>query len=116
MDNPAGAPNASHDANASPATGLSVLVVDDEPIVVEVVSKYLTREGYAVVTAADGHDALEKALTYRPALIVLDVMLPGIDGIEVCRRLRAEAQSPVATVPIILLTARGEEADRIAGL
>jgi DNA-binding response OmpR family regulator len=107
---------AANPPDSASAPGPSILIVDDEPIVVEVVARYLAREGYAVLTAADGHEALEKALAYRPALVVLDVMLPGIDGIEVCRRLRAETQSSIATVPIILLTARGEEADRIAGL
>ena len=91
----------------------TVLVVDDEPIVVEVVSKYLQRAGFHVVAAATGDRAIEAALTGRPALIVLDVMLPGIDGVEVCRRLREEHG---VRAPVILLTARGEEADRIAGL
>jgi DNA-binding response OmpR family regulator len=93
--------------------GGTVLVVDDEPIVVEVVTKYLQRAGFHVVTASTGDRALEAALTGRPALIVLDVMLPGIDGVEICRRLR---ERHGVRTPIILLTARGEEADRIAGL
>ena len=93
----------------------TILVVDDEPIVTEVVGKYLQREGFRIETAATGDAALALAEAVRPALIVLDVMLPGLDGVEVCRRLR-ESSSPVARVPIILLTARGEEADRIAGL
>ena len=92
-----------------------ILIVDDEPIVTEVVGKYLAREGFRVEVAATGDAALALAETMRPALIVLDVMLPGLDGVEVCRRLRASA-SALARVPIILLTARGEEADRIAGL
>ena len=88
-----------------------VLVVDDEPMVAEVVSRYLGREGYDVATADDGAKALEMARSWEPDLIVLDLMLPKVDGIEVCRTLRAECQ-----VPIIMLTARGEETDRIVGL
>jgi two-component system response regulator ResD len=91
----------------------TVLVVDDEPIVTEVVARYLQRAGFHVATAASGDGALELVAAHRPALLVLDVMLPGIDGVEVCRRLREERG---ARFPIILLTARGEEADRIAGL
>lgn len=94
----------------------TILVVDDEPIVVEVVGKYLQREGFRIESAATGDEALALAVVVRPALIVLDVMLPGIDGVEVCRRLRESESGAVARVPIILLTARGEEADRIAGL
>jgi DNA-binding response OmpR family regulator len=93
-------------------SGQTVLIVDDEPIVVEVLAKYLAREGFQVLTAATGDTALATAEAARPALIVLDVMLPSMDGVEVCRRLRAGG----ARMPIILLTARGEEADRIAGL
>jgi two-component system response regulator ResD len=91
----------------------TVLVVDDEPIVSEVVARYLQREGFHVATAATGDGALALVAAHRPALLVLDVMLPGIDGVEVCRRLREERG---ARFPIILLTARGEEADRVAGL
>jgi DNA-binding response OmpR family regulator len=91
----------------------TVLVVDDEPIVTEVVARYLERAGFHVATAASGDAALALAAAHRPALLVLDVMLPGLDGVEVCRRLREERG---ARFPIILLTARGEEADRIAGL
>ena len=97
------------------ATPQTILIVDDEPIVTEVVGKYLQRGGFRIESAATGDAALALAEAVRPALIVLDVMLPGLDGVEVCRRLR-ESNSPVARVPIILLTARGEEADRIAGL
>jgi DNA-binding response OmpR family regulator len=90
---------------------VKVLVVDDERIVTEVVERYLAREGYEVRLAADGNEALRVGLEWSPDLIVLDLMLPGIDGLEVCRRLRADTQ-----VPIIMLTARGEESDRIVGL
>jgi DNA-binding response OmpR family regulator len=89
----------------------TVLVVDDEPSIVEVVSLYLRREGYRVLTAGDGDSAVELARTQTPDLIVLDIMLPKKSGLDVTRLLRAERQ-----VPIILLTARGDEADRIVGL
>ncbi len=88
-----------------------VLVVDDDPTVSEVVARYLERDGYAVETVADGRTALDRALADPPDLVVLDLMLPGIDGLEVCRRLRA-----LAPVPIVILTARGQESDRIVGL
>jgi DNA-binding response OmpR family regulator len=88
-----------------------ILVVDDEAIVTEVIDRYLRREGYEVHLAADGRQALERARALTPDLIVLDLMLPKLDGLEVCRSLRAES-----SVPIILLTARGEEADKILGL
>ncbi len=88
-----------------------VLVVDDDPTVAEVLTRYLVRAGYEVETAADGAAALRLALARLPDLVVLDLMLPGIDGLEVCRRLRA-----VAPVPVVMLTALGEETDRIAGL
>ena len=89
----------------------TILVVDDEPSIRDVVTAYLKREGFAVTTAADGPAALMAARRVRPSLVVLDVMLPGLDGIEVCRRLRAESD-----VPIIMLTARAEEADKLVGL
>ncbi|MEV0115246.1 response regulator transcription factor, partial [Streptomyces sp. NPDC050844] len=88
-----------------------VLVVDDDVTVAEVVSGYLERAGYAVDRAEDGHTALERDAARRPDLVVLDLMLPGIDGLEVCRRLRARGP-----VPVIMLTARGDEDDRILGL
>ena len=88
-----------------------ILVVDDEKIVTEVVERYLRLNGFDVRTADDGTDGLEIAREWQPDLIVLDLMLPGIDGLEVCHRLRE--RSPV---PIIMLTARGEESDRVVGL
>lgn len=91
----------------------SVLVVDDEETIAEVVARYLERAGYATSVAHDGERAIELAGRSRPDLVVLDVMLPRIDGIEVLRRLRADRTDPPA---VILLTARGEESDRIAGL
>jgi len=88
-----------------------ILVVDDDATVADVVARYLERDGYAVETVGDGRTALDRALAEPPDLVVLDLMLPGIDGLEVCRRLRA-----LAPVPIVILTARGQEADRIVGL
>jgi two-component system, OmpR family, response regulator ResD len=89
----------------------TVLIVDDEPIVREVVVRYLRRDGYRTLEAAEGEEACKLAESERPDLIVLDLMLPGLDGLSVCRRLRSFSQ-----VPVIMLTARGEEADRIVGL
>ena len=89
----------------------TVLVVDDESIVREVVVKYLQREGYRTLEAADGDTALRLVERERPDLVVLDLMLPGTDGLAVCRRIRARSE-----LPVIMLTARGEEADRIVGL
>jgi DNA-binding response OmpR family regulator len=91
----------------------SILVVDDDPTVSEVVTGYLERAGFAVDRAADGPQALRLAAGRRPDLVVLDLMLPGMDGLEVCRRLRAGEARPV---PVIMLTARGDEDDRILGL
>lgn len=89
-----------------------VLVVDDDPTVAEVVLGYLRRDGFEAAHAADGLSALAIAAQAPPDLVVLDLMLPGIDGLEVCRRLRAERPD----LPVVMLTARGEEDDRIAGL
>ncbi|HEY2335365.1 MAG TPA: response regulator transcription factor [Solirubrobacterales bacterium] len=91
----------------------TVLVVDDEPTIVEVVARYLELAGYETLEAGDGVEALRLAELRRPDLIVLDVMLPGLDGIEVLRRLHERPGKPV---PVILLTARGEESDRLVGL
>src|SRR4029453_2425079 len=88
-----------------------VLVVDDEPIVRDVLSRYLSREGFEVEGAADGQAALDVLEPIRPELIVLDLMLPGIDGLEVLRRIRSQNGGAV-----IMLTARGEEKDRVVGL
>jgi two-component system response regulator ResD len=88
-----------------------ILVVDDEPNIREVVSLYLRRDGHAVVAAADGEEALELYRQTRPDLVVLDLMLPRVSGLEVCRRIQAERR-----VPLIMLTARDEEEDRIVGL
>jgi two-component system, OmpR family, response regulator ResD len=90
-----------------------VLVVDDEPTIAEVVSRYLQRAGYDTRLAGNGREALEQAADDRPDVVVLDLMLPDIDGLEVMRRLRQLGRKATA---IILLTARGEESDRIVGL
>ena len=88
-----------------------ILVVEDDPSLAEVVGRYLSREGFDVTCAADGASGLSQALATLPDLVVLDLMLPHIDGLEVCRRLRA-----VAPIPVVMLTARGGEEDRIEGL
>ncbi|HKP51666.1 MAG TPA: response regulator transcription factor [Chloroflexia bacterium] len=88
-----------------------VLVVDDEPLIVEMLSMGLGYEGFDVSVARTGPEALEEAWSTKPHLVVLDIMLPGMDGLEVCRRLRARGDAG-----IIMLTARGEVEDRIAGL
>ncbi len=88
-----------------------ILVVEDDPTVAEVVARYLERDGFMVEQVGDGRTAVERVVANRPDLVLLDLMLPGLDGLEVCRRLRA-----LAPVPIIMLTARGEENDRIIGL
>lgn len=88
-----------------------ILIVEDEPTLRETLEYNLTRQGYQVSTAADGYAALETARRERPDLIVLDLMLPGLDGLEVCRILRQEMNTP-----ILMLTARDEEVDKVVGL
>ena len=88
-----------------------MLVVDDEPMVREVLARYLEKEGYSVETAEDGEQALTAFETAQPDLVLLDLMLPRVDGLEVFRRIRAQAPTAV-----IMLTARGEETDRVVGL
>jgi DNA-binding response OmpR family regulator len=89
----------------------TVLVVDDEPVVRDVVARYLERDGYETLEAADGEAAKRILEREKPALVVLDMMLPGIDGLELCRWIRETSDTPV-----VLLTALGEEHERIAGL
>jgi DNA-binding response OmpR family regulator len=89
----------------------TVLVVDDEPIVRDVVVRYLERDGFRTLTASDGDMARVLIEEHQPSLVVLDVMLPGTDGLSLCRWIREHS-----SLPVILLTARGEEADRIVGL
>jgi phosphate regulon transcriptional regulator PhoB len=91
-----------------------ILVVDDEPDALDLIQFNLKSAGYDVVTADDGTEALKKARTTQPALVVLDVMLPEIDGLEVCKTLRREPAT--ATIPIIMLTAKAAEIDRVLGL
>jgi DNA-binding response OmpR family regulator len=100
-------------ASSTQRVRAKVLVVDDEPTIGDVVSRYLRRAGYDTHVAATGRDALSRAGSDRPDVVVLDLMLPDVDGLEVMRRLRAQDRKRAA---IILLTARGEESDRIAGL
>ncbi|MEU9338581.1 response regulator transcription factor [Streptomyces sp. NPDC048290] len=106
-----GGPGPAPAGGPAPARTSRVLVVDDDPTVSEVVAGYLDRAGYTVDRAADGPAALARATAHRPDLVVLDLMLPGMDGLEVCRRLRAHGP-----VPVIMLTARGDEEDRVLGL
>ncbi|MFZ5814824.1 MAG: response regulator transcription factor [Bacillota bacterium] len=87
-----------------------VLVIEDDPMLSDVLRMYLENEGYRVLISADGVEGLTRALAAQPSLVVLDVMLPRLDGWEVCRQIRAVSQ-----VPIILLTARGEEQDKLLG-
>jgi two-component system, OmpR family, response regulator ResD len=98
---------------AEPRPRASVLVVDDEPTIGEVVSRYLERAGYETRLASDGAGALAEVGRLAPDVVVLDLMLPGVDGLEVMRRIRGHDGGRTA---IILLTARGEESDRVIGL
>lgn len=100
-----------------------VLVVDDEPIVRDVLARYLRKEGFAVEVAADGEAALKRFAAAPPDLVLLDLMLPRVDGLEVFRRIRAaeagageRAPGSAPGIPVIMLTARGEETDRLVGL
>jgi len=89
----------------------NILVVDDEPNIQELVKLYLEKEGYRVELAADGRDAISKLEPFKPALVVLDLMLPDIDGFELCREMRKRGE-----VPVLMLTARKEDIDKILGL
>ncbi len=89
-----------------------ILLVDDEPSITELARMYLERDGFRIQEASDGESALEAAVKHKPALIVLDVMLPKVDGFDVCRRMRLAGND----VPIIMLTARDEDIDKILGL
>ena len=99
---------AAEEGDPRPAT---ILVVDDEPSLRDALTYTLRKEGYRVETAATGVEAIQTARRQRPDVVVLDIMLPGIDGLQVCRTLRSES-----TVPILLLSAKGEEIDRVVGL
>jgi DNA-binding response OmpR family regulator len=91
--------------------GKKILLVDDEPKVCDLIRAYLVKDGYEVITAADGKSALEQAQRHKPDLIVLDLNLPEIDGLEVCRNIRRDSD-----IPIIMLTARDDEVDKVVGL
>ncbi|MDB5078934.1 MAG: DNA-binding response regulator [Chloroflexi bacterium] len=91
--------------------GPLILVIDDETNISDLAKMYLTKESFEVITADDGHEGLRLFRTRKPTLIVLDLMLPGVDGLEICRQVRRES-----SVPIIMLTARGDDIDRIVGL
>ncbi|WP_241002960.1 response regulator transcription factor [Streptomyces sp. CB01881] len=101
-------------ASAAPPDPARILVIDDDLTVGEVVAGYLTRAGHHVDRACDGNQGLDLARAHRPDLLVLDLMLPGIDGLEILRRLRATEDG--ADLPVVMLTAKGDEADRILGL
>jgi two-component system response regulator ResD len=103
------------DSMASGEPRGAILVVDDEPTITDVVSRYLERAGYVARAAKDGPEALRAAGELAPDLVVLDLMLPGMDGLEVMRRLRADAAGG-RRLSVILLTAKGEHTDRIIGL
>jgi DNA-binding response OmpR family regulator len=98
---------------AQPRSDRTVLVVDDEPTIAEVVARYLERAGYATATAGDGLEALRLVEERRPDLIVLDLMLPGLGGLEVLRQL---GESDAPRTPVIVLTAKGEQDDKLVGL
>lgn len=93
-------------------TGELILLVDDEPSIISLASMYLERENFRIKTAEDGETALQVIARFKPALMVLDLMLPKLDGFEVCRRLRAEKND----TPILMLTARDDDIDKIVGL
>lgn len=89
----------------------TILIVDDEQRIIDLARMYIEQEGFRVSSATDGREALDRILRQEPALVVLDLMLPGMDGLEICRRVRAQSD-----VPIIMLTARSEDIDKIVGL
>ena len=95
----------------NPVDTKKVLIIEDDPHTADLVALYLKREGFAPLVAADGKSGLASARSQRPQLVILDLMLPKLDGWEVCRQLRE-----ISDIPVIMLTARGEEIDRVAGL
>jgi two-component system OmpR family response regulator len=100
-----------NDEDALSQPSKTVLIIEDETALVAALSYNLRREGYGVASAGDGIEGLRLARTAHPALVILDLMLPGMDGIDVCRRLRAQS-----TVPILILTAKSDEVDKVVGL
>lgn len=91
-----------------------ILIVEDEKDIIKMLEYNLKKEGFRVIDARDGEDALDLAVREYPDLILLDLMLPGIDGLEVCKALKKEAKT--ATIPIIMLTAKSQESDKVVGL
>jgi len=100
--------------NAGGSRSLKILIVDDEKDIVDLVAYNLEKEGYEILKALDGERALQLVRTKTPDLVVLDLMLPGIQGLEVCKRIRKVPET--AAIPIIMLTAKGEEIDKVLGL
>jgi len=93
---------------------IEILVIEDDPDILELVEFNLMRQGFRVHTAKDGESGLKQAMTLNPSLILLDIMLPGIDGLKVCRKLRENPKTH--NIPIVMLTAKGEESDAVIGL
>jgi two-component system OmpR family response regulator len=100
-----------NDRDAVLPQGKTILIIEDEAALVAALSYNLRREGYGVASAGNGAEGLRLARSTRPALVILDLMLPGMDGIDVCRRLRSQS-----TVPILMLTAKSDEVDKVVGL
>src|SRR5512139_307716 len=100
--------------NAGGSRSLKILIVDDEKDIVDLIAYNLKKEGYETLKALDGEKALQLIRTKTPNLVILDLMLPGIQGLEVCKRIRKVPET--AVIPIIMLTAKGEEIDKVLGL
>src|SRR5678815_2866938 len=92
----------------------TILIIEDDPDIVELLQYNLEREGYAVLTASNGEVGLQDAQTRRPGLVLLDLMLPAMDGLDVCRQLKQREET--REIPLIMVTAKGEEADVVSGL
>jgi two-component system phosphate regulon response regulator PhoB len=103
----------SHHESTLPMSKTRILIVDDEPAIAEVLAYNFAKENFEIATASDGRGALQKAGTFSPDLVILDLMLPVMDGLQVCRQLRAEAKTK--NVRILMLTAKGDETDEIVG-
>jgi DNA-binding response OmpR family regulator len=103
-------------ADRRPAEGATILIVDDEASLTKGLRLTFEREGFNVLTAAGGHEALRLLADEPPDLVILDLMLPGVGGLDVCRRLRADADARVRGVPVIMLTARDDDIDKVVGL
>src|SRR5689334_12717493 len=94
--------------------GKTVLIVDDEKDIRDLVAYNLSKEGFAILTAADGNEAIKQLTAHKISLVILDIMMPGMDGLEVCKHIR-QTES-MSTLPVIFLTARSSEVDQIVGL